>query len=138
MKNQYCLNKTKEVVEGKKYVCKVCEKAFKSMDFVVKHIKNKHEDRIVQLNYDFFKREARENYINDLKRTQDMQPAPFTSRENLPGGNSSFGDEGRGGFERGGRGGRGDSWGNRGGRGGYNQESFGGGRGGNDRGGFNR
>ncbi len=47
MKNQYCLNKTKEVVEGKKYVCKVCEKAFKSPDFVIKHIKNKHEDKLI-------------------------------------------------------------------------------------------
>ena len=47
MKNQYGLDKVREVVEGKKYVCKVCEKAFKSTDFVVKHIKNKHEDRLV-------------------------------------------------------------------------------------------
>jgi len=48
MKNQYCLDKTKEVLEGKKYVCKVCEKAFRSTEFVVKHIKNKHEDRLVR------------------------------------------------------------------------------------------
>jgi len=71
-KNIYCLDKTREVVEGKKYVCEICEKAFKSTDFVVKHIKNKHEDRLVRHNYSFFKRETRENYLNELKQTADQ------------------------------------------------------------------
>lgn len=46
MKTQYCLNKTKEVTEGKKYTCTICDKAFRSTEFVVKHIKNKHDERL--------------------------------------------------------------------------------------------
>jgi len=52
---KYCLDKTRTVVEGKKYQCTMCDKAFKSPDFVVKHIKNKHEDRIFSRNISFFK-----------------------------------------------------------------------------------
>ena len=73
MKNQYCLDKTKEVTEGKKYVCKICEKAFRSTEFVVKHIKNKHDDRLQRHNDSYFKQQARDNLINELKKTQDAQ-----------------------------------------------------------------
>jgi hypothetical protein len=47
MKNIYCINKTREVQEGQKYSCKICEKAFRSPEFVHKHIRNKHEDRLI-------------------------------------------------------------------------------------------
>ena len=52
--HKYCLEKTRTVVENKKYVCVLCDKAFKSIDFVVKHIKNKHEDRIVRRSIKYF------------------------------------------------------------------------------------
>ena len=56
MKEEYCFNKTKEVQEGRKYSCKLCQKAFKSPDFVVKHIKNKHDDRLNEkFNYVYFR-----------------------------------------------------------------------------------
>lgn len=46
MKEEYCFNKTKEVQEGRKYSCKLCQKAFKTPEFVRKHIMNKHDDRL--------------------------------------------------------------------------------------------
>ena len=61
------------MVEGKKYTCRVCDKAFKSPDFVIKHIKNKHEDRLVRQNYSFFKKEARENFLKQLQKTPEFQ-----------------------------------------------------------------
>jgi len=53
--HKYCMEKTRTVVDGKKYVCMLCDKAFKSIDFVVKHIANKHADRIMSKNISFFK-----------------------------------------------------------------------------------
>jgi len=119
IKNQYCLTKTKEVVEGKKYTCRVCDKAFKSTDFVVKHIKNKHEDRLVRQNYSFFKKEARENFLKQLQKTPEFQQqSTFAQRDNNSGfnrqgsyGGGSFGGNRGGDYQeglRGGRGGHGD------------------------------
>ena len=69
MKDEYCFNKTKEVLEGRKYSCKLCHKAFKSPEFVMKHIKNKHEDRLNEkFNYSYFQRQARDNYLDDPNR----------------------------------------------------------------------
>ena len=73
MKEEYCFNKTREVQEGRKYSCKLCNKAFKSPEFVVKHIKNKHVDRLQRHNDSYFKQQARDNLINELKKTQDAQ-----------------------------------------------------------------
>ena len=67
-KNLYCLDKTKEVVEGKKYVCIICEKAFMTTEFVVKHIKNKHEEKLVRVSYYHFKEQARDNYMNEIDK----------------------------------------------------------------------
>ena len=70
MKNQYCINKVREVVPEKKYVCMVCEKAFRTTEFVTKHIKNKHDDRLVSIfNYSYFRKEARQNFLTELQKT---------------------------------------------------------------------
>jgi len=75
MKNQYCIDKCREVVEGKKYVCMVCEKAFRTIDFVVKHVKNKHDDRLIaRFNYSYFKNQARDTFVSELKKVQDANP----------------------------------------------------------------
>lgn len=48
-KIQYCESKCKahESKSGEKcYVCNICTKKFKSLDFAVKHIQTKHQDII--------------------------------------------------------------------------------------------
>jgi hypothetical protein len=40
----YLKYKCKEVIGGQRYLCEICKKIFMSEDFVLKHIKNKHED----------------------------------------------------------------------------------------------
>lgn len=40
----YLKYKCKELMAGEKYQCEICKKVFKGEDFVVKHIRNKHED----------------------------------------------------------------------------------------------
>lgn len=40
----YLHYKCKEHVPGETYSCEICKKKFKGEDFVIKHIRNKHED----------------------------------------------------------------------------------------------
>lgn len=40
----YLKYKCKELTPGEKYQCEICKKVFKGEDFVVKHIRNKHQD----------------------------------------------------------------------------------------------
>lgn len=42
----YLKYKCKEQIAGERYSCEICKKIFKGEDFVIKHIKNKHEDVI--------------------------------------------------------------------------------------------
>jgi hypothetical protein len=44
--DDYCKYKCKEVEDGQKYRCEICSKCFRGTDFVIKHIKNKHADKI--------------------------------------------------------------------------------------------
>ena len=46
MKTQYCIDKTEEVEKDKKYRCKLCEKGFRSAEFVTKHVMLKHQDTL--------------------------------------------------------------------------------------------
>ena len=87
MKDEYCFNKTKEVLEGRKYSCKLCHKAFKSPEFVMKHIKNKHEDRLNEkFNYSYFQRQARDNYLDDPNRISNTTQIAEINRQNSLGG----------------------------------------------------
>jgi hypothetical protein len=91
MKEEYCFNKTKEVQEGRKYSCKLCQKAFKSPDFVVKHIKNKHDDRLNEkFNYVYFRGQARDNYLDDPNRISSPPPATDTKPQNSFGAAGQF------------------------------------------------
>ena len=40
----YLKYKCKEILPNERYMCEICKKVFKGEDFVLKHIKNKHED----------------------------------------------------------------------------------------------
>ena len=40
----YLKYKCKEVKKDSNYQCEICNKAFTGEDFVIKHIRNKHED----------------------------------------------------------------------------------------------
>lgn len=42
----YCRSEAKELDNGVGWGCKLCDKKFKSIEFVVTHIKNKHQDKI--------------------------------------------------------------------------------------------
>ena len=91
MKEEYCINKTKEVLEGRKYSCKLCHKAFKSPEFVMKHIKNKHEDRLNEkFNYSYFQRQARDNYLDDPNRISNVSQIAEINRQNSMGGVQPF------------------------------------------------
>ena len=59
------------MVEAKKYVCEICEKAFRTIEFVVKHIKNKHDEKLVRFNYPHFRELAREAYVTELRKSQE-------------------------------------------------------------------
>lgn len=74
----YLHYKCKEVIKGERYQCEICKKIFKGEDFVVKHIRNKHED-VVNETYERdstkdwlsrnikqkMKKEMKNNYYND-------------------------------------------------------------------------
>lgn len=65
-KDQYCKIKTKEVLlsTGKGYACKICNKNFKGPEFVIKHIVNKHADKLNEkFNVKYFRTLARDNYL---------------------------------------------------------------------------
>ena len=36
--------KCKEIIPNERYSCEICKKVFKGEDFVLKHVKNKHQD----------------------------------------------------------------------------------------------
>ena len=91
MKEEYCFNKTREVQEGRKYSCKLCNKAFKSPEFVVKHIKNKHDDRLNEkFNYVYFRGQARDNYLDDPNRISNVPQVIETNRQNSLGVGSNY------------------------------------------------
>lgn len=79
MQNQYCLDKSVEIVEGKKYKCAVCDKMFRSTDFVVKHVKNKHEEKLVNLNSKHFRSKARDNLVTEIEKNQEAQAAAISA-----------------------------------------------------------
>jgi hypothetical protein len=69
MKLQYAEKKTEEVTKGSVYLCQMCEKKFKSPEFVQKHILNKHGDELDQkFNNHRFEEMIKENYLNDGNR----------------------------------------------------------------------
>lgn len=37
-------HKCKEIIPNERYSCKICDKVFKGEDFVLKHVKNKHQE----------------------------------------------------------------------------------------------
>ena len=123
MKEEYAENKIQEITKGQIYACMICQKRFKSTEFVNKHIFNKHDDVLKQkFNKSRFDEMLKENYMND--------PNKFTNNyvSGGPGGSSSYQSGGgygnRSGHDRRGndhyRGGRygGDHGGNRYDRGG--------------------
>lgn len=66
MKQEYAEKKTSEVTKGSIYKCDICDKRFKSSDFVHKHIFNKHEqnldEKFNKIRFDIL---IKENYLND-------------------------------------------------------------------------
>ena len=42
----YCRSEVRELENGVGFGCKLCDKKFKTIEFVVTHIKNKHQDKI--------------------------------------------------------------------------------------------
>jgi len=69
MKQQYAEKKTQEVTKGSIYLCQMCDKKFKSPDFVQKHIFNKHDDELDQkFKHHRFEDMMKENYLNDPGR----------------------------------------------------------------------
>lgn len=42
----YCRSEAKELDNNVGFGCKLCDKKFKTIEFVVTHIKNKHQDKI--------------------------------------------------------------------------------------------
>lgn len=110
MKTKYAEKKTAEVTKGSIYQCVMCEKRFKTPDFVQKHIFNKHEGELDEkFNKLRFEDMLKENYMED--------PNKFISSYSSGGG----------------YGGRGGDYGGRGGSAADNRRFGGGDYGGNRR-----
>ena len=85
------------MVEGKKYMCSICEKMFRSTDFVVKHVKNKHEEKLNNLNSKHFRSKARDNLVTEIVKNQEAQAAAVSSAATShaqPAHSNSFGAAG--------------------------------------------
>ena len=109
---------------------------FRSTDFVVKHVKNKHEEKLANLNNKHFRSKARDNLVTEIEKNKEAHDAAMSAanadrntqhqnsfnsaggnnfdgnNQNQRGGNNSFfegrgGYNGRGDFRSGGRGGHG-------------------------------
>ena len=119
--------KCKEVVPGEEYSCGICGKKFKSEEYVIKHINNKHQDHVDETyeresTKDWLKRtiqqklkkDTKQNYFNDENKLMNQPGRKYHSNE------SSYyhqredqqGSAGKGGY-------KGRSGGHRGSRGGY-------------------
>lgn len=55
----YLHYKCKEVIKDERYECQVCQKVFKEQHFVIKHIRNKHEDVV----NDTYERESTKDWL---------------------------------------------------------------------------
>ena len=104
MKQQYAETKTKEVTKGQIYMCMMCDKKFKTPDFVQKHIINKHGE---ELDLKFKSRRVedmvKENYLNDPNRfTNSFVPFGSSGYRDRRGGGRSYreGHDDRGGERR--------------------------------------
>ena len=76
LKEQYCLDNTECITPNEKYQCKICQKGFCGNEFVIKHIKNKHEDKMQEdVCEHYFKQERRDAYIKDKDRIENT-PSP--------------------------------------------------------------
>lgn len=109
MKQEYAEKKCHIITAGQIYQCGICEKKFKSSDFVHKHIFNKHADTLDQkFNKYRFDEMLKENYLSDPKKmiNQPVAPVPGAGAPPMGGGYQSRGGYqqggGRGGFRRGG------------------------------------
>jgi hypothetical protein len=60
---QFCIENC-EGVTAEKFNCEICKKGFCGEEFVIKHIKNKHDDLIQDVICSkYFRRQAREAYL---------------------------------------------------------------------------
>ena len=55
----YLRDKCLEIQAGKRYQCDFCKKSFISEDFVLKHIRNKHQDKVDEV----YERESTKNWL---------------------------------------------------------------------------
>lgn len=66
MKQQYAEKKCSEVSKSQVYKCDICDKRFKTPEFVHKHTFNKHKEKLDEkFNKIRFEDMFRENYMND-------------------------------------------------------------------------
>eukprot|EP00741_Cyanophora_paradoxa_P007801 tig00001214_g7547.t1 len=85
----FCGENTK-MVEAEKYRCVQCTKLFKGPEFVGKHIRNKHEDKINELKAKLREDAAAEAYLADPRRLlpsglpNDPDAAPRPERPERP------------------------------------------------------
>ena len=56
----YLRYKCKEIEHGSKYSCEICKKPFRGEDFVIKHIRNKHEDVVNET----YERESTKDWLS--------------------------------------------------------------------------
>ena len=57
----------------------------------MKHIKNKHDDRLNEkFNYVYFRGQARDNYLDDPNRISNVAQVAETNRQNSFGGSSQY------------------------------------------------
>lgn len=58
-KEDFFQYKCKEIIPNERYSCEVCKKVFKGEDFVIKHIKNKHQDVVAET----YERESTQDWL---------------------------------------------------------------------------
>lgn len=76
----YLRYKCKEVIKGERYECQICTKVFKGDDFVIKHIRNKHEDVVNET----YERESTKDWLsrNIQRNMKEEMRANYYADEN--------------------------------------------------------
>ena len=52
---------------------------FRSTDFVVKHVKNKHEEKLANLNNKHFRSKARDNLVTEIEKNKEAHDAAMSA-----------------------------------------------------------
>ena len=106
MKQEYAEKKTQMIQQNSVYQCMVCDKKFKTTEFVQKHIANKHADTLdAKFNKFRFEQMFKEAYMNDPRKLINQPGFQFGQPQGGGGfvreGGFRGGYQGRGGFRRG-------------------------------------